>query len=401
MGKHWRAVLAGVVVLGWLAGVAPLKVSAETLADPIALQATVAIGYWFEVTDRFGTRRDVVSGGSGALISEDGLILTNYHVVHQDLNALAIQLEQMAEYWGYPADYTLIDPTPVISLPDDRGFVTPAYLAQVADESESLDVAVLRIVSTSSGTPVRSGALALPFLSLGDSDAIGIGDPLTVYGYPVIWGSALSLSSGIVSGFEVDWDNSAKYWIKTDAGISGGNSGGAAIDSNGALIGIPTRASNLDCRPSDTNFDGELDELDGCVPVGSAIGYLRPINDVRSIISRAETALPASMPTKSPTAAPTPTREPTVVPTTVQSSWSAACSRPVTFPDKFAWTAPRTTVYLGPAPSAPTVSFLQNTQLVRLIGMQVGSDGCRWYNVNVIDENLTGYVRQDFLTPAS
>jgi len=65
----------------------------------------------------------------------------------------------------------------------------------------------------------------------------------------------------------------------TDATLSGGNSGGRAIDAEGKLIGVPTQGSALDCLPLTLNQDSWAHESTmGCVPAGGSIGKIRPIN---------------------------------------------------------------------------------------------------------------------------
>lgn len=383
------------VMLSTLLGAFPQTAVAETVADPTALRATVAIGFWFEATDKYGTRQEVIAGGSGAIVSADGLVLTNHHVVHQDLDELEANLERNADYWGNPTTYTLLNSTPVISLPDGRGFVTPAYLAEVADESSSLDVTVLRITATSSGTPIDRDALALPFFTLGDSDDLEIGEVINVFGYPTLWGFALSMSRGIVSGFEVDWRNPTKFWIKTDAGISGGNSGGAALDGTGALIGIPTLAANLDCRPGDTNYDGQTDERDGCFPTGSSIGMLRPINDTKALIARARTAEPVGLET--PTPAPVPTA---TLSSSANKKETSACGTPRLEPGEVVPLIEDSQLWSEPKEGSSKKAYLTAADGVVLIIEVIEVPGnCLWYRVDELPDGESGYLRQDVLQP--
>ncbi len=80
-----------------------------------------------------------------------------------------------------------------------------------------------------------------PYLDLGDSDALRNCAPLQILGFPVTGGTgsrvSVTYTTGVVSGFE-----SVRFGtiIKTDADISSGNSGGAALDSEFRLIGLPT-----------------------------------------------------------------------------------------------------------------------------------------------------------------
>jgi hypothetical protein len=79
------------------------------------------------------------------------------------------------------------------------------------------------------------------------------------------------------------------------------------VDATGRLIGIPTQGSQLDCRPGDTNFDGQIDAADvGCIPVGGSIGQLRPINLAHGVLADAGFVQEETGPVESPQT-PTPT----------------------------------------------------------------------------------------------
>lgn len=176
--------------------------------------------------------------GSGTIISPDGLILTNAHVAKPSAPGLAI-----AEQDPRP----LADPEALVVAmleSQDRPPV-PTYLASVVAADGYLDAALIRIESTLDGTPVNPDALDLPNVPLGDSDTVAVGDPLTVIGFPGIGGETVSLSSGNVSGFLGDERIGDRAWIKTDAVVSQGNSGGLAA-SGATLVGIPTRANSQD-----------------------------------------------------------------------------------------------------------------------------------------------------------
>jgi S1-C subfamily serine protease len=222
---------------------------------------------------RSGGGLSPVWSGSGSLISADGLILTNAHVVDDrggefsDLGvAVLLQADQPPELM---------------------------YLAEVAAVDYALDLAVLRLVSDLEGNPIQ---VDLPFVQLGDSDAVAIGEGLKILGYPGIGGDTITFTEGVVSGFTSERNVEGRAWIKTDATIAGGNSGGMAANAEGELVGIPTQASSgaedseiVDCRLiADTNGDGRIDDRDTCVPIGGFINGLRPINLAFPLIEAAE-----------------------------------------------------------------------------------------------------------------
>lgn len=139
--------------------------------------------------------------GSGVIISSDGYIVTNNHVIDG-------------------ADKILV------SLPDNS---RKEYEAKIIGKDPRSDLAVIKI-----------NAKNLPFAKLGNSNDLMIGDVVFAIGNP--FGVGETVTQGIVSALNKtsmginDYEN----FIQTDASINPGNSGGALVDSRGALIGINT-----------------------------------------------------------------------------------------------------------------------------------------------------------------
>jgi serine protease Do len=144
--------------------------------------------------------RRVESLGSGIIISPEGLILTNNHVV-----ADADELE--------------------ITTYDNQTFS-----AEIIGTDPKTDVAVIKV-----------DAEALPYLPLGDSDALRIGEWVLAIGSPLSVTLSHSVTAGIVSA-KGRRSGLAAYedFIQTDAAINPGNSGGALVNLKGELIGINT-----------------------------------------------------------------------------------------------------------------------------------------------------------------
>lgn len=220
------------------------------------------------------------SWGSGTIISADGLIVTNAHVAS-------------------PASQGDPDNEPdrlVISIieSEDKPPV-PAYIATVQAVDGYLDLAVLQIVSNVDGSSVDTANLDLPFVEVGDPDEIHIGDHVSIFGFPSIGGATITFTDGSVSGFSPEDQLGDRAWIKTDATISGGNSGGLASNDKAEIIGVPTIASSgadgniTDCRVvQDTNGDGQVTNDDTCIPIGGFINGLRPINLALPLINAAQ-----------------------------------------------------------------------------------------------------------------
>lgn len=161
------------------------------------------------------------STGSGTLVSADGWILTNAHVV----TAMGGGREQ-----ELVVACTLDPHDPPLEL----------FRAEVREFDEARDLALLQITKGFYGQPLPQG-YKFPSLACGDPAALAIGDPLWLVGYPSTGtlGSLVTLhvTRGIVAGFD---RVASGMVLKTDAGITGGNSGGAALDEHGLLVGIPT-----------------------------------------------------------------------------------------------------------------------------------------------------------------
>ena len=192
---------------------------------------------------------DIPWSGSGTIIDASGLILTNYHVV-----------EETGEW----------DILGVLVTTQSDQRPEPAYLAEIVARAPDLDLAVLQIVADNNGRAVDPRRLNLSVVPIGDADDLELGDELSIFGYPGIGQGTITLTEGKVSGFlEEEGVSYQRAWIKTDAAISGGNSGGTAVDADGYLVGIPTLASDVDVRYiADTNGDGVIDENDAAVPTG-------------------------------------------------------------------------------------------------------------------------------------
>ena len=151
---------------------------------------------------RQGQERVQQSVGSGVIVSADGLVMTNHHVI-----------EGMTEV--------------KVALADRREFDADVIL-----RDQRTDLAVLRLKGL--------GDNKLASLTLGDSEQLEVGDMVLAIGNP--FGVGQTVTSGIVSALARTQIGVSDYqfFIQTDAAINPGNSGGALIDMNGKLIGINT-----------------------------------------------------------------------------------------------------------------------------------------------------------------
>lgn len=158
--------------------------------------------FWnfFDIPKRESQRSQPVIGqGSGVIVSPDGYILTNSHVVH-DMDSINIQLN------------------------DGREFP-----AKVLGEDSNSDVALIKINATD-----------LPYLTLGNSDMLKVGQNVAAIGNP--FGLRATFTTGVVSAKDRNNLDIIPYanFIQTDAAINRGNSGGPLVTLNGEIVGINT-----------------------------------------------------------------------------------------------------------------------------------------------------------------
>ncbi|WP_119672416.1 S1 family peptidase [Deinococcus sp. RM] len=157
--------------------------------------------------------------GSGSVISPQGYILTNYHVVGDP------DTRQLSK-WIQVRVVQFADREPVFT-----------YWGKVVAADPNLDLAIVQIVEDRNEKPV--GKLKLPFVEVGDSNTLSIGDDIYVFGFQGTGGMTLSFSRGSVGGFTgEDLNTSGRQWVKHDAQTGPGNSGGGVFDENGALVGV-------------------------------------------------------------------------------------------------------------------------------------------------------------------
>lgn len=244
------AIIGGLVTaLFLLAGVAGLQensdsVTIKEVAPPNEGSGTTpAVGEASSVREVY-TRdgRGVVSvdvaatpeagpaGGSGFVVDEAGHIVTNQHVV-EGAEDISVRF----------ADGT-------------------RRKAEVVGQDPSTDVAVIEVDAPQE---------ALEPLTLGNSDAVGVGEPVIAIGNPLNVG--ISVTTGIVSGIDRPIKAPNNYTIndavQTDAAINPGNSGGPLLDSQGTVIGV-----NAQIASESGGFEG--------------VGFAVPINTVKGIVTQ-------------------------------------------------------------------------------------------------------------------
>jgi len=211
------------------------------VADKV-LPSIVGITVEYKVNSLFGGSSISEASGSGIIVSSDGYILTNNHVVN---STSALSYYQITEATGVK-----------VKLYGDEN----EYAATVVGSDEQTDLAVIKIDKT-----------GLTAAELGDSDSIQVGEFAMAIGNPL--GLQSSISCGIVSATnrEVPEAETGIVYnlIQTDAAINSGNSGGALVNADGKVIGINT------LKLSGTGIEG--------------IGFAIPINSTVDVYNELKT----------------------------------------------------------------------------------------------------------------
>ena len=201
----------------------PAEVYASTVNSVVSINTTATAG-----TNIFGQTVETASAGSGFIISSDGYIVTNYHVV-KGATSVKVTL--------YSGD---------------------TYDATVIGGDSDYDVAVIKI-----------NAGGLPAVTLGNRADVTVGDTVLAIGNP-LGELTFSMSQGIVSCCDraINVDGTPFNMIQVDASINPGNSGGPLVNLYGEVVGIVSAKYS---SYSNTTVEG--------------LGFAIPISDVRAIIT--------------------------------------------------------------------------------------------------------------------
>ena len=201
----------------------PAEVYASTVNSVVSINTTATAG-----TNIFGQTVETASAGSGFIISSDGYIVTNYHVV-KGATSVKVTL--------YSGD---------------------TYDATVIGGDSDYDVAVIKI-----------NASGLPAVTLGNSADVNVGDTVLAIGNP-LGELTFSMSQGIVSCCDraINVDGTPFNMIQVDASINPGNSGGPLVNLYGEVVGIVSAKYS---SYSNTTVEG--------------LGFAIPISDVQAIIT--------------------------------------------------------------------------------------------------------------------
>ena len=198
------------------------EVYAANVNSAVSINVTGTIGYNF-----FGQPVQTASAGSGFVLTTDGYIVTNYHVVE---NAETVKVTM------YNGD---------------------EYDARYVGGDEDYDIAVIKVEASD-----------LQAVTLGDSERLNVGDHVLAIGNP-LGELTFSMSGGMVSSVNraINVSGTPFHMIQTDTSINPGNSGGPLLNTSGEVVGI------VSAKYSSSN--GKIVE---------GIGFAIPINDVRTMV---------------------------------------------------------------------------------------------------------------------
>ena len=204
----------------------PAEVYAANVNSTVGITTSVTTNFW-------GFQSTSAASGSGFIISDDGYILTNFHVI-EDSDSISVSM--------YNGD---------------------SYEAALIGYDESNDIAVLKIEAEGL-TPVV----------LGDSDNLNVGDSVIAIGNP-LGELTFTLTSGAISAKDREVTLSSSVTmnlLQTDCAINSGNSGGALFNLYGEVIGV----TNAKYSSSSSN-EASIDNIGFAIPINSIMGIVESI----------------------------------------------------------------------------------------------------------------------------
>ena len=217
------------------------------------LPSIVGIKVEYEVNSIFYRQSSTATAtGSGIIISDDGYILTNNHIVDTSSSSSSSN--------GYNSYYSVSESNKVtVTLYGD----STEYEATIVGTDSQTDLAVIKIDKTGL-TPAE----------LGDSDKVQVGEFAMAIGNPL--GLDTSVTCGVISATNreiTDSDNKTYTLIQTDAAINSGNSGGALVNADGKVIGLNT------LKISSTGVEG----MGFAIPINSTIDIYQQLIEYNKV----------------------------------------------------------------------------------------------------------------------
>ncbi len=238
-----------------------------SISDSTTLAAAESV-VMIVAADIVDGRVESASGGSGVVVSADGRILTNAHILHDEHEQRLHDLFALARRTNTSGVEFLC-----------------AGTAARRDLDLVLDLAVLTCTMDMDGNAWMPSKW--PAITLGTATNIQPGAPVSILGFPDEAGGRLHLTTGEITGWTT---RDAHRLLMTDAKVAPGTSGGAAIDRNGELIGIPT-AFRFRAYPPEQSLELGVAHQDRIA--FERIGLVCPIDDVHTLLTPPGVGSPA------------------------------------------------------------------------------------------------------------
>ena len=208
-----------------------------------SLPSVVGITVTYQISSIFGGKSTGEATGSGIIVSEDGYIVTNNHVISSESSSF----------------YTITEATGIkVNLYNS----SESYEAKVIGTDAYTDLAVLKIEKN-----------GLTPATLAENTEVKVGEFVMAVGNPL--GMDYSVTSGIVSAVnrEIESEGTTFTAIQTDAAINSGNSGGALVNANGEVIGINTM-----------KFAGNgIEGIGFAIPISSATSVIEQLIEFQAV----------------------------------------------------------------------------------------------------------------------
>lgn len=199
------------------------------------------------------------ASGSGTVVTADGAVLTAAHVLDDEAAGRPHDLFVLGRFRGEGVEPELVC----------------AGLPAAAKRLDAVDLALIACDRDLAGGPWSSERW--PAVPIGRSQNVTPGAQIWVLGYGGLGGVKMHASAGLVSGWTGETGGANRRdFMRTDATVAAGSSGGAAVDDTGRLIGVPTAYRPL------TAIRGKIS-----VPLGQ-VGLIRPIELARDLVALAQ-----------------------------------------------------------------------------------------------------------------
>lgn len=208
-----------------------------------------------------------ISSGSGTIVDPNGSVITNHHVLY---DASKGKLHDLFVIGLFRAPDQ--EPELVCAGQPSKGMLKP-----------DVDLALIRCDRDRAGAPWQpENWPALPIRKIHQDDIVP-GEQVWVLGYPGIGGSTIHVTAGLVSGWTGETGGAgSRAFMKTDASITHGNSGGTAIDEDGNFIGVPTAFRLTTTKHGET------------IVASGRVGLIRPLDYAMDLIEQARRGGPGA-----------------------------------------------------------------------------------------------------------